>query len=288
VTMTYNSMTATGVMMVKIVSAPGGGDGGFGSLQSTSSSGTDSGTIAGAVVDGFVAVAVLIIVIALIIVRSRKNRLTRMIQNEPFYQQVGANTLDNPTYHQWMQSQQQGSAYSDFEPGVANPMYGWYRPDMSRQEVEEMLAMQQDGSFLIRDSTATPGWHMLAVKTHNAIVHEKIKMGEDGLYEVLSATGESQPRFNGIPALVEYYSKQQDGVRFALSLDNPLYDNNHMAQKRTGHAVAGAFAYQTDAAAPALPLKERERAVMQSIVDATGEEFYTNAQQAKTAMSTSA
>jgi len=160
-------------------------------------------------------------------------------------------------------------------------MYAWYRPDLSREETEEFLVDQVEGAFVIRDSTATPGWHMLAVKTHNAIVHEKIKMSDEGLYELLPSSSRAQPRFGAIPELVEHYSRPQDGIRYALALDNPLYDNSQMAHRKAGHAVAGAWSYHFDPSAPSVPLKEREKAAVQQLVEGAGDEIYTNAEQAK-------
>jgi len=242
-------------------------------------------TLAGIVVGVVVGLVVLTLLLAAVILRRRKRALDTKIANEPFYSQVGglSSSLDNPTYLQQV-------AVSDlgFEPGIQNPMYAWYRPDLSRQECEEFLADQVDGAFVIRDSAATPGWHMLAVKTHNAIVHEKIKMSDDGLYELLPATVNGQPKFKEMPMLVEHYAEHQDGIRYTLALDNPLYDNSQLAYKKSGHAVAGAWSYQADADAPSVPLKERERAVVQQVAQAaeeSGDEIYTNTEQAKTVIS---
>ena len=194
-----------------------------------------------------------------------------------------SSSLDNPTY---LETPGLGPSSLGFEAGVQNPMYAWYRPDMNRTESEEFLADQVDGAFVIRDSAATPGWHMLAVKTHNAIVHEKIKMSEEGLYELLPGSVlAGQPKFKEMPLLVEHYAEQQQGIRYALALDNPLYDNSQMAHKKAGHAVSGAWSYQKDMDAPALPLKERERETVAQLAEADGEDLYTNTEQAKTVIS---
>jgi hypothetical protein len=51
---------------------------------------------------------------------------------------------------------------------------------MTRKDCAAYLQTQPEGAFVIRDSAATPGWHMLAVKTGSDIVHEKIRFTEDG------------------------------------------------------------------------------------------------------------
>jgi len=279
-------------------------------FEASSSSTVSSSLLAG--VGAVIAVLALVIVLAVIIVRRRKQKLQIQSANEPFYAAVGSGStagglpLNNPTYswttpgammpidnllyQQWMATNPTSSQYIDaaafggLEPGVANPMYGWYRPDLGRSEVEEMLVDQPDGAFIIRDSAATPGWHMLAVKTHSAIVHEKIKMNDDGMYELLPTNNGSQPKFDSIPSLVEHYSSQREGMRYMLCLENPLYDNNALKAARAGTAAK----YQQDEYAPALPLKEKERTAMATIVAASGDEFYTNAEQAKAVISTTA
>jgi hypothetical protein len=69
---------------------------------------------------------------------------------------------------------------------INNPMYDWYYPTMTRKECTQYLSTQGEGAFIIRDSTATPGWHMLGIKMSNEVIHEKIRYTEDGMYEILS------------------------------------------------------------------------------------------------------
>jgi hypothetical protein len=277
------SGTVTGMLNVTLAAAtiltPGGSPPVF---EESKSAGFSSTALAGAVVGAVVGLIVLALLIALVVIRRRKRALDTKIANEPFYNQVhGSSSLSNPTYlDQVIMSSELG-----FEPGIQNPIYAWYRPDLSRQETEEFLAEQVDGAFVIRDSAATPGWHMLAVKTHNAIVHEKIKMTDDGLYELLPNSAFGQPKFKEMPLLVEHYAEQQAGIRYTLALDNPLYDNSQMAHKKHGHAVAGAWSYQADPNAPSVPLKERELAAVQQLAEADGEEIYTNQEQAKNVIS---
>jgi len=125
---------------------------------------------------------------------------------------------------------------------------------MSRQECEEYLATQGEGAFVIRDSTFTPGWHMLGVKTGNAIVHERIKLQQDGTYELLPSTGSHQPNFKMLPELVDHYAAvRRAGIPFSLALDNPIYDN-HLLQEAPREAIQVEAEYEADA--PALPKHE--------------------------------
>jgi uncharacterized membrane protein len=159
----------------------------------------------------------------------------------------------------------------DFEPGVANPMYAWYQPQMSRQECEEMLAGMGEGAFVIRDSSFTPGWHMLGVKTGNQIVHERIKLHADGTYELLPSTGAHQPNFRVITELVDHYAAvKREGVNFSLAVDNPMYDN-HLLQAAPRVVKPLETIFEADA--PAVPIHEHQRVHMEQQI-ARGEGAY--------------
>jgi hypothetical protein len=119
-----------------------------------------------------------------------------------------------------------------FVPGKANPLYDWYKPDINRAMCDTELSAQGEGAFLIRDSQATPGWHMLAVKrADGAIIHDKIRQHHDGTYELLPSQvdGEpqvAQPRFKQVPEIVEHYLVKREGVPYKLELANPIYDES--------------------------------------------------------------
>jgi hypothetical protein len=120
----------------------------------------------------------------------------------------------------------QGGAPDDFTPGVANPMYDWYQPHMNRQQCSDFLENRGDGAFVVRDSQATPGWHMLCVKHNSQVIHDKIRLTEDGKYELLPSSGDgsSQPKHPDIPTLVDFYQDRQPGMDYHLSLSNPVND----------------------------------------------------------------
>ena len=98
---------------------------------------------------------------------------------------------------------------------------------MTRQECEDFLGNHAEGAFVIRDSSFTPGWHMLAIKVSNSIVHERIKLNGDGTYALLPSSNATQPNFGSVPELVDHYATvKRPGVNFSLALDNPIYDNH--------------------------------------------------------------
>jgi len=214
-----------------------------------SSNAIGAGSIVGIVI-GVVAGLVIVLFVVLIVLRRRKDAARKPLTdvdaegqaevfNNGFIKEV---TYDTPNH---------AAPENDFEPGVNNPMYAWYQPQMSRQECEEYLSTRGEGAFVIRDSSFTPGWHMLGVKTGNAIVHERIKLNQDGTYELLPSTGAHQPGFKLIPQLVDHYAAvKRQGVGFSLATDNPIYDNHLLQAAPRAADNTNNF---SDPDAPALP-----------------------------------
>jgi hypothetical protein len=126
-----------------------------------------------------------------------------------------------------------------FTPGVGNPLYDWYHPQMSRADCSKYLEGQGEGAFVVRDSQATPGWHMLCVKSKNQVLHDKIRLTDDGLYELLPTMPDGvdapQPKFRDIPELIDHYVEEHDGVPYTLALANPIYDNHQLQNERLGY-----------------------------------------------------
>jgi hypothetical protein len=252
----------------------------FPSIVSSGSSGSSvsSGAAAGIAIGVIVAILVLIAIIVLVAARRRKDdkhKATIMDVDEAGQVAVFNNGFmkeelyDAPIHP---------AVDTDFEPGVSNPMYDWYKPHMSRQECEEYLGTQGEGSFVIRDSSFTPGWHMLAVKTNNSIVHERIKLHTDGTYEMVPSTNANQPSFRGIPDLVEHYAAcKRSGVGFSLALDNPIYDN-HLLQEAPRVIKPLDTIFEADA--PVVPMREHERDVVE-LAFGEEQEVYTNTAEAK-------
>jgi len=175
-----------------------------------------------------------------------------------------------------------------FEAGVANPMYDWYRPDMSRQDSTDHLDPLAEGAFVVRDSAATPGWHMMVIKHENTVLHEKVMLNNDGEYELLpSKTNRKQPAFASLPELVEYYKEERDESPYILcggGVSNPIYDNHCLGASRKGEARPGYVL--TDPNAPQLPLKRKDVDQVLILAEDPTEDMYTNAAEAKQALAT--
>lgn len=237
-----------------------------------SSSGIAAGAIAGIVI-GMILLLILVILVMLLI---RKNN-SHIKFDDDIYSSHAINPIFKEPYKQ-----------NNIVENISNPMYDWYNPTMTRKECTQYLLGQGEGAFVIRDSTATPGWHMLAVKTANEVIHEKIRYTEDGKYELLpNSTTTIHPRFNTLVDLVQFYLQPQDDIPYCLAMSNPIYDNHHLAQNYTPYAVL------TDSNAPVLPLKEREIEIITNLahsniinhVSNDNCDIYTNTEQAKEALS---
>jgi len=131
------------------------------------------------------------------------------------------------TYEDNSASVQTNRAFNDpalaaFTPGRMNPLYDWYHPDMTRGQADVHFSPLGDGAFVVRDSQATPGWHMLCIKTNGQVLHDKIRQTDDGKYELLPTDGGQQPSFENLPELVDFYTQQQAGVGYVLKLGNDI------------------------------------------------------------------
>jgi len=248
-------------------------------LQQASSAGSSSmagGTLVGIVVGCLFAV-VIVVLIAVLLFRRRRDSMATDSELGGFA--AGKPYAANPFFQAPGALAGEEAAYASFEPGMSNPLYDWYNPDLSRQETTEMLREQTEGAFVVRDSKATPGWHILGVKTNNAVVHEKIRLTEEGLYELVPASHTKQPQFRDLPELINHYATTDAGLGYTLSLSNPLYDNAQIGRNgKESHYYAPIF---DDPDAPALPLKERQRAMLATVAE--GEDTYSSVQDAQEA-----
>jgi hypothetical protein len=197
----------------------GGSDDGAGSDASSDDSGSSGG---GSTVIIIVVVLVVLFIVAGIVavyvIQSNKDKdiTGTMSRAERGRSRQQAN-YNNPAFGA-------GGASDEFTPGVANPLYDWYHPKMTRQECADHLDQKGDGAFVIRDSQATPGWHMLCVKTDGQVVHDKIRLTDNGKYELMPSMGDGakQRQFDTIPELVEHYTVRQPGMAYQLTLGNPV------------------------------------------------------------------
>jgi len=195
-------------------------DGGAGASATTTTA-----TTVGAVVGVVGGCAMLLVIVVIVVVRRRSTAHVQFLGKDSSSSLDGT-SVSNPAFVL-------PSSSSGMAAGLDNPMYEWYQPSMTRKDCAAYLQTQPEGAFVIRDSAATPGWHMLAIKTGGDIVHEKIRFTEDGQYELLptAETAKEQPKFASLPALVEHYSSVEQA-------DAPY----HLAQPQ--YILAGARVQQ--------------------------------------------
>lgn len=233
----------------------------FSILAEGSMGGTDSSagsTIGLAVGLVLLLLLVLLILIALYLRKQHKDD----IDFDKYESRDRLPTYNNPTYQSAQDINggknydmiEEGTYTKQFVPGVENPMYDWYQPKMTRKECSDYLSSQGEGAFVVRDSEANEGWHMLGVKTRNTVVHDKIRLTPNAGYELLPSMGAAadtkQPMFSTLPELVEYYVDVHDDMPYTLAMSNPIYDNHQLIAERTGQQVKRV--YDT----PALPQKD--------------------------------
>lgn len=92
----------------------------------------------------------------------------------------------------------------------------WYFPDTKRMDAEKMLMANgnQHGAFLIRNCESQKGDLSLSVLDNGKVKHYKLKRLDNGQYYVSRTKS-----FQTLRELVEYYSKQADGL--CVRLDQP-------------------------------------------------------------------
>jgi len=179
-------------------------------------SGGSTGTIVAVVV---VLLLLILIAVGVVLYRKQNEKVTNMRTRMTTYEQNSA-VVQNRTFVQ-------DPAIQQFVAGQKNPLYDWYHPAMTRGDCDIHFKAQGDGAFVVRDSQATPGWHMLCVKTDGAVLHDKIRQTDDGKYELLPTTpdghdGARQPIFDNLPELVDFYTQQRSGVGYTLTLANDV------------------------------------------------------------------
>eukprot|EP00049_Salpingoeca_infusionum_P000948 m.43833 g.43833 ORF g.43833 m.43833 type:complete len:1793 (+) comp10800_c0_seq1:242-5620(+) len=221
-------------------------------------------TIAVAVVCGVVLLAAIVAVVLLV---RRNSSNVSVYASGSFKPESATVPMSNPMYA----AAQSGLPASNFLTGTANPLYAWYQPDRSREACVADLRAKRPGAFVVRDYKPTPGWHMLHVKTpSNTVFDAKIRYDQTaGLYDVL--TSSTEPRFATVPELVNHYStiSRSSTLPCALTLDQDI-------TTRQGLAI------EEDVAAPALPLKDGQRTMIQQM--AAGSDIYDNTAHARAAL----
>ena len=246
--------------------------------EAGSTAGLSGGSLA-AIAVGVIFCVVLVFLIVLLFTRNAKK--TR----EALNLQITFAASDSAVNQAFVPPKQTNFTTGGFEPGVSNPMYDWYFPEMSRQESSDHLDGLAEGAFVVRDSAATPGWHMMVIKHENTVLHEKININTDGEYELLpSKSNHKQPAFQTVPDLVEYYRDSHADSPYILcggGVSNPIYDNHHLGAYKYGEASPGYIL--ADASAPQLPIKDSQRYQVGQL-GAENEDMYTNAKDAVSAL----
>ena len=70
-----------------------------------------------------------------------------------------------------------------------------------------MYETNTSGSFLVRESTSTPGSYSLAVRNAEKVIHYRIHQGDNGNFHIVPCVV-----FPNVVDLVTYYGKQSDGL----------------------------------------------------------------------------
>ncbi|XP_074611524.1 tyrosine-protein kinase SYK-like isoform X1 [Acropora palmata] len=98
---------------------------------------------------------------------------------------------------------------------MADPLFQhWFHGRISRQEAEDLLARagKHDGSYLLRESTASAGSYALSVCHNNKIIHYHIQRHSDGMVAI-----EDGARFLGPVELVHHHQHALDGLLTKLT-----------------------------------------------------------------------
>jgi hypothetical protein len=274
------------VVQVNAVSTGSGRNKSTGDQNASAGSGISNGAVAGIAI-GIVLLLILVILV-LVLARKHNSRIAFDKSDLAIYSSHAINptfkapvndayvdipSLNNPMYN-WNQSHAQNG-----DGGINNPMYSWYQPTMTRKDCTQYLMSQGEGAFIVRDSSATPGWHIIGVKTCNEVLHEKIRYTEDGQYEMIpNKISKPQPKFKDLASLVEYYLMPHEDVPYTLAVSNPIYDNH---QLKVGQDYT--LASPTDEDAPSLPLKDKDVENVTALAR-QDTEIYTNTTEAKQAL----
>jgi len=229
-------------------------------LASTSNS-MASTSLIGIIIGVIVVLIVLIGVV--VVVRTRRNRNSINTSNKeiemmnPMFKAPVINqSFSNPTYMVNMNTPSYDNpSYDNIHTnivvdGITNPMYDWYKPDFERSEAEKYLKDSEIGTFVIRESKATPGWHILSVNKPDGIYHEKIRQTEENMYEFI----ENNMKFTDLVTLAEYYKSISNPIYYMQqsTYDNPAIKNDH-----TRRVLNPSYYIPNDPDAPALPTKQR-------------------------------
>ena len=219
------------------------------STSNTELSEMDKSTIIG-IVMGTVFILMIIFILLIVIFRKQKVEptLPKLKSNIMYETNINgvvnplfispnshSEAISNPMYNTNNTNGFYSEPINNIQQGVSNPIYDWYKPDLDRTEAETYLSEMNTGTFVVRESKATPGWHIFSVKKVNEVIHQKIRLTNNGMYEMI-IDNRSEPQFRDIPSLVNHYAYDSNALYDnpkiknteieINSIENPLYNNN--------------------------------------------------------------
>ncbi|XP_011302292.1 tyrosine-protein kinase shark isoform X2 [Fopius arisanus] len=91
----------------------------------------------------------------------------------------------------------------------------WYHGKLSREGAENLLKQDDDGVFLVRESSTSTGDYVLSVLHNEEVIHYQIrKHGEDAFFSI-----DDETTIHGLDTLIEYYQEDNHGLE--IKLQNP-------------------------------------------------------------------
>lgn len=102
-------------------------------------------------------------------------------------------------------------------PRYRDAAISWYHGKLARETAEHLLNIhgKNEGQFLVRESTTSPGDYVLSVYQENEYIHYQIRRhGQDAFFSI-----DQGPILHGLEMLIGYY---QDGERGLLSRLGPM------------------------------------------------------------------
>uniref|UniRef100_T1IDI1 SH2 domain-containing adapter protein D n=3 Tax=Rhodnius prolixus TaxID=13249 RepID=T1IDI1_RHOPR len=123
-------------------------------------------------------------------------------------------------------SQQPPVTYHQVDPvdtSLPLEQQGWYHGAITRLEAENILRMNREGSFLVRNSESTKQDYSLSLKSARGFMHMRIQQcKETGKYIL----GQFSNPFQSIPEMIKHYSLNRLPIRGAehMCLTHPVIE----------------------------------------------------------------
>ncbi|EDQ87362.1 uncharacterized protein MONBRDRAFT_27493 [Monosiga brevicollis MX1] len=100
----------------------------------------------------------------------------------------------------------------------------WYQAGLPREIAVELLAMSEDGAFIVRDSQSQKGCYALTMKAHGEIKNFIIKAIPEGY--IIGAAADGERPYASLAELILAHAERRGVLPMVLSLDtdNKLYN----------------------------------------------------------------